>query len=195
MIAPMPHLMTFADKPTLTGDRVMLRPVTAADADGLAVLVADPEVGRLTGSHPPAGPPSLADLRRWYASRADHDDRLDLAVVERATGRYAGEVVLSKLHPINRSCSFRIALAGAQVIGQGLGSEATRLILGHAFDTVGVHRVELEVFAFNPRARHVYEKAGFTHEGVRRNALWWDGEWVDAHLMAILAPDWDAAQR
>jgi RimJ/RimL family protein N-acetyltransferase len=58
-----------------------------------------------------------------------------------------------------------------------------------------VHRVELEVHAFNPRARHVYEKAGFVREGTKRQALLWDGEWVDTHLMAMLAPDWEASRR
>ena len=60
----------------------------------------------------------------------------------------------------NRSCVFRIALIGSRVFGRGFGTEAIRLILAHAFDTVGVHRVELEVYSFNPRARHVYEQVG-----------------------------------
>lgn len=64
--------------------------------------------------------------------------------------------------------------------GLGFGSEATRLVLGHAFDDVGLHRVEREVYAFNERAIHVYRQAGFTVEGVRREALWWDGRYHDA---------------
>ena len=72
---------------------------------------------------------------------------------------------------------------------RGLGSEATRLIVDYALDNVGLHRLELEVYAFNPRARHVYERAGFVYEGTRRDALLWDGEWVDAISMAILATD------
>jgi RimJ/RimL family protein N-acetyltransferase len=55
---------------------------------------------------------------------------------------------------------------------------------------VGIHRIELEVYDFNPRARHVYEKIGFIHEGTKRDALLWDGAWVDCHCMALLEPDW-----
>jgi RimJ/RimL family protein N-acetyltransferase len=190
MIAIMSDAVTFADKPTLTGELVLLRPVTAADVPGLAAMVADPETARLTGTRPPAEPADLQQLERWYASRAEHHDRLDLAIIERATGRYAGEAVLNKLDPDNRSCAFRIALAGPHVFGRGLGTEATRLVLGHAFETAGLHRVELEVYDFNPRARHVYAKVGFVHEGIRRQALHWDGTWVDAHLMAMLHDDW-----
>lgn len=99
-------------------------------------------------------------------------------------------VLLNVLDEFNRSCGFRIALAARANFGRGFGTEATRLVLGHAFDTVGLHRVELEVYRFNPRARHVYEKVGFVHEGTKRQALCWDGEWIDADLMAMLASEW-----
>jgi RimJ/RimL family protein N-acetyltransferase len=173
-------------KPTIAGERVVLRPVSEDDVAGLLDLVADPEGSRLTGTR------DLdldeAGARRWYASRAEHDDRIDLAVVERASGEYAGEAVLLDLDRANRSCGFRIGLrAGFQ--DRGLGSEATRLVVDYALDVLGLHRVELEVFAFNPRARRVYEKVGFVHEGTRRDALRWDDEWVDAIDMSILATD------
>ena len=55
-----------------------------------------------------------------------------------------------------------------------------------------LHRIELEVFAFNPRAQRSYEKAGFTVEGVRRDALWWDGAFHNAVIMSILQPEFAA---
>ena len=57
-------------KPTLTGDLVLLRPVEAADAAGL--LAVDQETLRLTGSH---GTATLAELERWYATRAESSPR------------------------------------------------------------------------------------------------------------------------
>ena len=176
-----------ADKPTLTGDLVLLRPVETADAAGL--LAVDEETLRLTGSH---GTATLPELERWYATRAEHTDRLDLSIIERATGEWAGEVVLNELNAANESCGFRILLQGPRFYGRGLGTEASRLALGHVFGAVGVHRVELQVYDFNPRARHVYEKLGFVHEGTMRDALRWDERWVDCHLMGLLAADWAA---
>ena len=180
-----PAPIDFATKPTIEGERVILRPVSADDVAGLMDLLADPEGNRLTGTHAEFDEETA---RRWYATRGEQEDRLDLAVVDRATGEYAGEVVLNDLDRDNRSCGFRIGLRpGFQ--DRGLGSEATRLILDHAFDVLGLHRIELEVYAFNPRARRVYERAGFVVEGTRREALLWDGEWVDAITMSILASD------
>lgn len=180
--------VSLALKPTLTGDKVVLRPVEPADV--ATTLEPDPEADRLTGSH--LDGLTVADRERWYATRADFDDRLDLAVVDRATGRYTGEVVLNDLNPVDRACNFRIVLFYDRNRGRGLGTEATRLILAHAFETVGLHRVELSVYSFNPRARRVYDKVGFVYEGTKRDALCWDGEWIDADTMSILAPEWAA---
>lgn len=58
-------------------------------------------------------------------------------------------------------------------------------MVAHAFER-GVHRVSLELFAFNPRAERAYEKAGFTVEGGKRDALFWEGEYHDVILMARL---------
>jgi RimJ/RimL family protein N-acetyltransferase len=186
--------LSFAEKPVLTGRLVTLRPVLAEDAAGLFAM--DDETGRLTGSPKKQDDPNwtLENLQRWYASRAEHDDRIDLSIIERATGAWAGEVVLNELDVGNESCGFRIALQGPRFYGRGLGTEATRLIIDYAFATVGVHRIELQVYDFNPRARHVYESVGFVHEGTMRDALRWDGEWVDCHLMGMLAGDWERSR-
>jgi RimJ/RimL family protein N-acetyltransferase len=180
-------------KPTLCGDLVELRPFTGDDAVAMAEILADPEIARLTGSvtrtEDLGTPPPLETLREWYGSRSDQGDRLDLAIVDRASGRVVGEVVLNEWDADCASANFRI-LVGPTGRGRGLGTEATRLFLAHAFETVGLHRVSLEVFDFNPGARRVYEKVGFVHEGTRRQAHVFDGERIDAHDMAVLAPEW-----
>jgi RimJ/RimL family protein N-acetyltransferase len=175
----------FAEKPTLKGERVTLVPVGPEHVKGLIELVSDPEVNRLTGSH---GEISHEAARQWYATRAGHLDRLDLAIM--ADGEYVGEVVLNELDAHNLSCNLRIALIGARVFGKGYGSEAIELLLGHAFRTTPLHRIRLGVYAFNERARHVYDKAGFVVEGVERDALLWDGAWHDSVLMSIIRPEW-----
>jgi RimJ/RimL family protein N-acetyltransferase len=150
-------------------------------------------VGRLTGSFhtsEEAGEePDLEVLRQWYSTRNEQADRLDLAVVDHASGDVVGEVVLNEWEPEDRSCNFRI-LIGPAGRDRGLGTEATRLVVGHAFEGLGLHRVSLEVFAFNPRAQRAYEKVGFVREGVRRDALRFDGQWVDSVLMSILEQEW-----
>ncbi|WP_416562141.1 GNAT family N-acetyltransferase [Nocardia testacea] len=197
----MAQLTDFTVKPVLTGRKVLLRPFVDADLDAIRTALRDPEVRRLTGSvhdaaeeFAPENPAEIARLREWYASRAAQRDRLDLAVADTADGRCVGEVVLNQWDPANRSCNFRILL-GPAGRGRGLGTEATRLIIGYGFERLGLHRISLEVYAFNPRAHHVYEKVGFHTEGVLRQSLRYRDEWIDATVMSILAHEWPGNQR
>lgn len=175
----------FVHKPTLTGAKVMLRPIVASDAESMWHDLQDEEANRLTGTH---GDFSRDQIDSWCASRADQDDRLDLAVIDLASGRWAGEVVINDWDPDNLSCSFRIALS-ADARDRGLGTEATTLIVDYVFEELPVNRLTLEVFAFNPRAVAVYERVGFVREGVARQALRWHGTFVDAISMSILRAD------
>ncbi|MEV0803322.1 GNAT family protein [Kribbella sp. NPDC050281] len=178
----------FATKPTLTGELVVLRPLDEGDYEPMAAAMADPEVARLTGSHGEIGEERA---REWMRTRKDQTDRLDLAIVDKATGAVVGEAVLNDWDPDNQCCNFRI-LIGPAGQGRGLGTEATRLIVGYGIEEIGLHRISLGVYAFNPRAQRAYEKAGFVVEGRLRDSLLWEGQWVDEIVMSVLAPDWKA---
>ncbi|MFD3560150.1 GNAT family N-acetyltransferase [Streptomyces sp. NPDC058686] len=182
-----PQATGFSVKPVLTGEKTVLRPFTAADADTMAEIIDDPEVRRFTGDSP--SDLTLESLRAWYGSRSAQPDRLDLAVTDRATGELVGEVVLHEWSPAHRSCTFR-TLVGPAGRGRGIGTEAMRLIVGHGFERLGLHRVALDLFSHNHRARHVYEKVGFVEEGVVRQSVLRDGQWYDETLMSVLAPEW-----
>jgi len=58
---------------------------------------------------------------------------------------------------------------------------------------MNLHRIELEVFADNARAVHVYEKVGFHMEGTRRRAIFKFGRYQDLHVMGLLEEElrWD----
>ncbi|MFF8829674.1 GNAT family N-acetyltransferase [Streptomyces sp. NPDC015131] len=181
----------FSVKPTLTGTSVLLRPFTGDDAATMAEILRDPEVLAFTGTPEGAPPPGEDFLRSWYGSRGAQTDRLDLAVVDRASGQTVGEVVLNEWDEPNGSCNFR-TLVGPRGRGRGLGTEAVRLVLAHGFERLGLHRISLGVYAFNPRAIRVYEKVGFVREGAEREALLHRGRRVDALIMSVLAHEWAA---
>ncbi|UZJ33624.1 GNAT family N-acetyltransferase [Streptomyces endophytica] len=172
-----------SEKPVLTGERIRLVQLTRRHADAFHATFLDPETRRLTGTHRDW---TLPELQEWCAAAAGRPDRLDLVIEDRETGGYLGELALSQIDKDNAHGTFRISLAD-DATGRGIGPEAIRLLLAYAFDRVGLHRVELEVFPFNPRARRAYEKCGFEVEGRLREALYWDGEWHDVLIMAALS--------
>lgn len=191
-----PESSDFSVKPTLTGELVVLRPFDwAQDAPAIHDWLSDPEVSRFTEGAPDKTPVPTWDeaeesrIREWYTSRARQSDRLDLAVIDRASGHCVGETVLNMWSPSDRSCNFRIIMT-SDGRDRGLGTEAVRLTVGYGFETLGLHRISLTVYGHNPRGRRAYENAGFVLEGTRREALRYGDVWVDDHDMAILASEW-----
>lgn len=76
--------------------------------------------------------------------------------------------------------------------GRGYGTEAMALMLNFAFQELNLHRVQLTVFAYNAGARAMYERLGFTQEGIYRQFLHRDGERHDMLLYGILRYEWRA---
>ena len=171
-------------KPTLRGPRVTLRPLDERDVEDQWRAVQDQEARRLTGTHRVF---TRTDIEAWSRSRADAPGRYDWAIVDTDSGGWLGECALNDIDPDNESASFRIALDRV-VLGQGLGTEATGLVLDFAFGELGLYRVELEVFDFNVRAQKSYAKSGFTVEGVKRGGLLWEGVRHDVIMMAARSP-------
>ena len=175
------------EKPTLIGKRVILRPITVDDAAPMFASLADEESMRLTGTQQTF---TLEQVQQYCQRIVYAEDRADFAITLKDNPAYLGEAVLNDIDFVNRSANFRIALASKTLFGHGYGSEATRLIVAYGFQTIKLHRIELEVYDFNPRAEHVYKKIGFVHEGVRRDVLLWDGVYHSAIVMGILASDY-----
>jgi diamine N-acetyltransferase len=73
--------------------------------------------------------------------------------------------------------------------GQGLGTEATRLALDWAFTVLGLHNVDLRVFAWNRAAVRCYEKAGFRRAGLLRGGAVCLGRRFDVVIMDAIAEE------
>jgi RimJ/RimL family protein N-acetyltransferase len=172
----------------LEGPTVTLRPLGPDDAEVMFEIFRSSEVREMTGS---TGDLTLEQVRAWYAGLAEHPDRVDYGIVVAATGELIGEAVLNRIDPEHHSANFRILLDAERHAGRGYGTEASLLLVEHGFLALGLNRIELGVYAFNARARRVYEKVGFMVEGVRREALWWDGRPHDEILMAMLRSDFN----
>jgi len=177
----------------------MLRPFTDADIDQMGPILADPELLRLTGSvHTSAQANTQSasldeGVLHWYRTRAEQPDRLDLAIIDRDRNTCVGEVVLNELSEADDTCNYRV-LIGPAGRDRGLGSRATRLLIDYAFSHTRLQRIGLEVYAFNPRAHRVYERAGFILEGRKRAEFTFDGERIDTLVMGQLRSDWESAR-
>lgn len=111
-------------------------------------------------------------------------------IIRNTKNEMIGEAVINEIEEEERSAGFRICLFKSVDFSKGYGSAAIRLILKFAFETLKLHRVELEVFDYNHRGQRSYEKAGFVKEGVKRDALFFEGEYHNIIMMAILEDEY-----
>ena len=175
---------------TIEGDTVVLRRHVPDNLRAFHRWYADPRVVRLTRYQD--GPMRPDEIERFFAARALGTDSLAMAIHVRDGNRLVGTCALSQLDADNGSALFHITIGEKDAWGRGCGTEATRLMVGHAFEGLGLHRVALSVFAFNERAIRSYRSVGFVVEGRAREAIWREGRWWDEIAMSILDSDWAA---
>lgn len=174
----------------IEGRTVVLRPHAARNVAAFTRWYADPEVARLTRYQD--GPMRPDEVQRFFEARVAGAGSLALAIHLRETDRLIGTCAFSQLDGDNGSALFHITIGERDCWGRSFGTEATALMLDHAFGTLGLHRVGLSVFAFNERAIRSYRKVGFIVEGRSREAIWREGRFSDEIHMSILAEEWQA---
>ncbi|WP_054028335.1 GNAT family N-acetyltransferase [Bacillus sp. FJAT-28004] len=168
----------------IEGHSILLRPARESDIEAYFAFIQDTEMNLLTGSQKAF---TRDQIVAWISKISVRDEeRFDSIIILKETDELLGEVVLNEIDATNRSANIRIGIQGAQHRGKGYGTEAMILMLRYGFEKLNLHRIHLGVYAFNPRAIHVYEKIGFQREGIERDALYMDGKFHDLITMSIL---------
>ena len=152
-----------------------------ADADDIAAIM---RIERLPGYGAFIGASDATEHAAWQTG----DDSKEYVWI--GDGAVRGFAVLQKLSSPHTVLLKRIAVDEP---GQGIGAAFAQAVIDQAFAAPHVHRLELDTSAENPRARHVYEKLGFVHEGRVRDVYRLDdGRYVSSDLFSILRPEWEA---
>jgi RimJ/RimL family protein N-acetyltransferase len=148
-----------------------------------------PEIERMYGVSTANLPPMTHDQAEAWVARVAAQPH---SWVVEFGGRCVGAARLHSLEQHDARASYAIGLQVPALLGMGLGTEVTRLVLAYAFGAIGLHRVGLRVLATNERAIRCYSACGFVEEGRERESARVDGAWQDDILMGILDRDFDA---
>lgn len=181
-------------KITWEKDGFILRPANKEDAEDYYrqnFHPLDPKIARFTGCKPSF---THDEVMNFFLSCIDNHERYDFLIID-PNGMIIGESVINEIDWDLRSANFRIAIFHSDMRGKGLGSWATHMTCGFAFEQLHLHRLELDVFSFNSRAEKTYLKAGFKREGVLRDAIKDGDNYADDILMAILEDEWKALHK
>jgi RimJ/RimL family protein N-acetyltransferase len=178
--------------PFLIGRSVYLRSLEKEDAPPLVRWLNDPEVNRLLL---PRRPLNLAMEQEYLQHVNQSDTDLALGIVVLQTDQLIGATGFHEIDFRCRHASFGIVLGDKSAWGKGYGTEATRLLLGYAFESLNLNRVWLHVYEYNARALRVYDKLGFRREGVLRQHTYRDGRYWDTITMGILRDEWEQTRQ
>jgi aminoglycoside 6'-N-acetyltransferase len=159
----------------LRGKRVLLRPGHPDDADRLLEIRNEPKVARWWGS---------VDIEEEISEEFIEVD--DAFVIE-ADGEVVGAIQYHEENePMYRHAGIDIYLTASRN-GQGLGTEAIRLLARYLFEEHGHHRLTIDPAADNTTAIRAYERVGFRRVGImRKYERGPDGVWHDGLLMDML---------
>jgi [ribosomal protein S5]-alanine N-acetyltransferase len=175
--------------PYLIGSQVYLRAVEMSDGPVIVPWLNDPAVSR-TLLHRRALNLRAEEEFLERVAASEHD--LVLGIALKADDRLIGATGFHQIDFRNRHACFGITIGIPEAWGKGYGTEATRLMVNHAFETMNLNRVWLQVFEYNLRALRTYEKIGFKKEGTLRQENFREGRYWDTHVMGLLRQEWDA---
>jgi len=123
----------------------------------------------------------------------DNSDLLHLLALTKQDNHQIGFAILAGLQNPNHRIELKRLVVTDK--GKGYGKAILRLIKLLTFKQLGAHRLWLDVRSNNPRAKHVYESEGFVEEGILRESVFLDGQYLSLSLMSVLENEFKVMTR
>jgi RimJ/RimL family protein N-acetyltransferase len=174
----------------IVGDLVALGPLRRELLPAYERWINDLGIARNLGV--PPMPMTMEQEEAWYDGLASRPHDVAFVIYEKATWRAIGNTALHQIDHRHRTAEFGILIGEPDCRGKGYGTETARLMLDYAFTALGLHNVQLRVFAYNRQAIRAYQKAGYREIGRRREAQWMGGKLWDVVYMDCLATEFES---
>lgn len=177
-------------QPSLTGPRILLRPLLASDAPALVDAAADGELWNLPFTVVPSAATVEAYLRTALDGRAV-GTVMPFATVIRDTGRVIGSTRFWKIDRNNRKLEIGSTWIAASWQKTFVNTEAKYLMLRHAFEEMACVRVQLTTDEINAKSRAAILRLGARQEGIVRNErIMPDGRKRNSVRFSIIDDEW-----
>lgn len=151
----------------IRGEKVGLGPMRKDLLETYTRWVSDLRVTRTLGI--PNIPMTVEREQGWLDSALTSAEPL-FTIYELASSRPIGNTSLADIDHASGTATFGLLIGETAAWGKGFGTETARLMLNYGFDVLGLHNIDLQVFAHNPGGVKAYEQAGFKKIGIRRGA-------------------------
>ncbi len=178
----------------LTGRLVQLEPLSLDHVEGLCVHGLDPQLWRWI----PSSVGTAAEMRAYVEAALAEQARglaLPFVIRDRGTGEIVGNTRFGNISAADRRLEVGWTWVAARHQRTGVNTEAKTLLLTHAFETLGAHRVELKTDALNEKSRNAIARIGAVQEGIfRRHIVCASGRVRDTVYFSIIDSEWPAVK-
>lgn len=174
----------------LAGRAVRLEPLALEHVASLCEVGLDPELWRWTITNVR----DAEDMRRYVEAALAARDRgtaYPFVTIERGGGRVVGTTRYNAIEPEHRRVEIGYTFVAPAYQRSAVNTEAKYLMLRHAFETLGMHRVEFRTDVLNTRSRNALLGIGATEEGILRgHSITETGRIRDTIYFSILSHEW-----
>lgn len=175
----------------LVGKRIILRQIELDDCTNVYVKwLNDPNINRYLETR--WSKQNLDSIKEFVKSQRENNHSILLAITMLEDGKHIGNI---KIGPVN---SYHLHADISYFIGEnaywnkGLASEAINMICQFGFEELGLHRVEAGCYSAAIGSWKALEKNGFVKEGIFRERVISDGEYMDIYRYGLLKKEFVA---
>ena len=184
----------FSCLPQLETERLLLRKPVKKDAKDIYRYASDPEVARYVLWEPHRSLSETKYCVRELIRRGRRGCPSSWVITLRETGQVIGTIGFVWYSYDCRSAELGYSLS-REFWNRGFATEALKAVVGEAFRSLPLNRIEAQHDIRNPASGRVMEKSGLQQEGVLRDRVVNKGEFITVAEYAVLRADWEKAQR
>jgi len=168
----------------LSGKRTILTPASKEYLQFIEILINSEEVKKNLSERFPRNQEEILDTILSMNKKKE----IFLIILDIKTRKSVGAILLHDFSWHNRRAMLTITIS-PEFQGMGFGYESSKLLINYAFNNLQIHKICLEVYAFNKKAMAMYKKLGFKIEGRFKKHSFKDGKYVDLIFMSLLNKD------
>lgn len=123
-----------------------------------------------------------------YLSDVEEKDILFWAIIIKDSGKHIGNIKIDPINVIHGLGEYGIMMGEKNEWGNGYAYGASQLVIEYCFEILNIRKLNLGVVEENVSAVNLYKKLGFEVEGIYKNHLLYDSQYLNALRMALFNP-------
>lgn len=128
---------------------------------------------------------TIDELKQYIHDKNNNPNCLFLGIFLKENNKHVGNIKLEPIEFEEKKATLGILIGNKNYWGRGIGTEATKLLVNYAFNTLDLKEVNLGVISENKAAIEVYKNAGFKIDMINKKSTRYGNKYYDGVVMSI----------